>query len=484
MGIAIERSTASSAPRPSGPWEGEAESDSELVDRCQAGDQSAFAELYRRHERPLCRFCLRRLHRPEDAEEATQEAFTKAWSALPRFGGERRFYPWLTVIAANVCADMLRRQSRLLPLPETRLDRPDRAHAGADEQVLLRADQKVVREAFTHLSDRHQRILRLREESGWSSERIAAHEGVGVPAVDSLAWRARHALRREFASIWQSGGRLIGIVGVGVSSLRQACRRFAMQLSSRSSSITRSVFQWRGRGTIAWAAVTVAAVGGGLTLVGSHHSRSVQATTVSGLSSSISADGASCANCTPSGLPASGGAEWQDVPSAAGSEASGTSTDRDPGVTAPLPSAGIARPTRADATAEAAPAEGAEGESGTAHDVTTGLISSVTGAVTRVVQTVTRAVTSVAQSVAGATTTAGQVAAGAMSGAAGTVGAVVAGATGAVGSSVTTALGGDGEGTSSSSSSSGTHAIRLPSETGGLLAGLGSTVGGTTGLRG
>ena len=83
-----------------------------LVERCQAGDSGAFGNLYARYYERLLRFCLRRLNDRHEAEDAAQEAFARAWKALPNFAGERRFYPWLTVIAGNICTDMLRRRSR------------------------------------------------------------------------------------------------------------------------------------------------------------------------------------------------------------------------------------------------------------------------------------------------------------------------------------------------------------------------------------
>src|SRR6266513_1518219 len=82
------------------------ERDAALVQRFQAGDEAAFAELYRRYYARLRRACHRRLG---DAFDAAQAALIRAYRALPRFGGSRRFYPWLRVIADNVCADMRRR---------------------------------------------------------------------------------------------------------------------------------------------------------------------------------------------------------------------------------------------------------------------------------------------------------------------------------------------------------------------------------------
>src|SRR6202021_3290978 len=92
-----------------------------LVERCQAGDSGAFGNLYARYYERLLRFCLRRLNDRHEAEDAAQEAFARAWKALPRFAGERRFYPWLTVIAGTICTDLQRRRSRSTPTDDLEL---------------------------------------------------------------------------------------------------------------------------------------------------------------------------------------------------------------------------------------------------------------------------------------------------------------------------------------------------------------------------
>ena len=70
-----------------------------LVLRHQGGERHAFDELYRRYHRRLVAYCQRRVGDEHVAEELAQEAFVRALRALPTFGGERRFYPWLAVIA-------------------------------------------------------------------------------------------------------------------------------------------------------------------------------------------------------------------------------------------------------------------------------------------------------------------------------------------------------------------------------------------------
>lgn len=261
--------------------------DRELVEACQAGDQTAFAELYSRYHRRLLRFCLRRLHTNDDAEEAVQEAFTRAWRALPRFGGDRRFYPWLTVIAGNVCTDMLRRRSRLVPLDEMASRGADgAADADVDDHLLRQVDLAMASEALGHLSDRHQRVLRLREATEWSSQAIAEHEGVAVPAVDTLLWRARQAFKREFAALTETGG-LAAAVGIGVGALRRAIGRVGTRMAAMVAFPTRSP-----GALVATVAITGAAVaGGGVALIATTAHPAATSATSSALPAAIGSTG-------------------------------------------------------------------------------------------------------------------------------------------------------------------------------------------------
>jgi RNA polymerase sigma-70 factor (ECF subfamily) len=188
-----------------------------LVERCQAGDRQAFEELYLRYQRRLHRFCMQRLGEAHDAEDVVQEAFVRAWRALPRFAGERRFYPWLTVIATNLCVDTMRRRARLTPVEESQIAASDAGTYDVEDAVLHEVDSKMVATAFGQLSSRHQRVLQLREGSEWSYREIAEHEGVGITAVETLLWRARQALKREFLMLdekWSKVGALIGFLMV------------------------------------------------------------------------------------------------------------------------------------------------------------------------------------------------------------------------------------------------------------------------------
>ena len=190
--------------------------DRALVERCQAGDSAAFGNLYARYYERLLRFCLRRLNDRHEAEDAAQEAFARAWKALPRFAGERRFYPWLTVIAGNICTDMLRRRSRSTPTDDLELTAQHPvgvvSEDTSEELILAAVDGELVSRALDRLSTRHRHVLAMREGSGWTYQQIADHEGVEIGTIETLLWRARQALKREFAVVSESKEALAGFL--------------------------------------------------------------------------------------------------------------------------------------------------------------------------------------------------------------------------------------------------------------------------------
>ncbi|MEY2569476.1 MAG: hypothetical protein QOE35_4005 [Actinomycetota bacterium] len=169
-----------------------------LVEQFQAGDVAGFEDLYRRYYSRLYRFCLKRVGDSAEAEEVTQEAFARAYTAMPRLAGERKFYPWISVIAARLCLDTHRRRARSVPLPELDLGAID----GDQEAIVLQAaDREMLRAAMERLGPRHREVLRLREQEGWSYQRIAEYYDVSLGTVEQLLWRSRRALRREFEAV-------------------------------------------------------------------------------------------------------------------------------------------------------------------------------------------------------------------------------------------------------------------------------------------
>lgn len=200
--------------------------DRALVERFQEGDAGAFETLYRRYFPRLTRFCQRRVGDPHEAEEIAQEAFTRALGALPAFEGERRFYPWMTVIAGRLCVDAHRRRGRAKPTAEVDLGAVD----GGQERVVDAADAVVLTHALERLAPRHREVLDLRERRSWSYQQIADHYGVTLGTVEALLFRARKALRREFLAATGGEARWAAVPVLGLLARPMASLRARLEM--------------------------------------------------------------------------------------------------------------------------------------------------------------------------------------------------------------------------------------------------------------
>jgi len=310
-----------------------------LVQHCQAGDPNAFGSLYARYYQRLLRFCLGRLHDRHEAEDAAQEAFARAWKALPNFAGERRFYPWLTVIAGNICTDMLRRRSRSTPTEDVELGaRPPvgaTTAATADEMIIAAADGELAHKALDRLSVRHRHVLALREDSGWTYQQIADHEGVEIGTIETLLWRARQALKREFIALSESKGPFAGFllaVGAGIRTVvvRSAHRVAALQPGLGSGSF---------RNALAGFAVTSAAITAAFIAPHALDSHQAQVPLPAPVATGAGASRAT-ASITPSAGSASGGGSGGQLDGRGSASSAAAGSDPGSGVSSGLDSVG------------------------------------------------------------------------------------------------------------------------------------------------
>jgi len=190
--------------------------DRDLVERYQAGDPSAFDELYRRYFDRLHRFCQRHTSDVHEAEEIAQEAFVRALRSMDRLTGERRFYPWMTVIAKRLTIDRHRKLARVEVT-----DEPDLGSVDPELDHLFAAvDAQHVHEALAQVGPRHREVLLLREAEGLSYAEIGERMEVPVTTVEALLHRARKALRREFAAVGGESRGLWGLPLFGAAATR------------------------------------------------------------------------------------------------------------------------------------------------------------------------------------------------------------------------------------------------------------------------
>jgi len=182
---------------------GEREADLLLVERVQSGDREAFGLLVSKYQRKLLRLVMRLVRDPAEAEDVTQEAFIKAYRALPNFRGESAFYTWLYRIGVNTAKNWLVAHGRRMP---TMSEVVDDDSEGIEEGILLRDDEtpdrvlmsrqigETVNAAMEALPEDLRTAISLREIEGLSYEEIAQVMDCPIGTVRSRIFRAREAI--------------------------------------------------------------------------------------------------------------------------------------------------------------------------------------------------------------------------------------------------------------------------------------------------
>lgn len=167
------------------------------------GDETAFSEIFRCHQRRIWAICRSYLD-PADAEDATQETFLKAWSRLGDFDGRSRLSTWLTRIAINTCLDGLRRRGRR---PEGSSDRAEgclleKLETPEDPEHEAGLRQTVARLGVleSELSPRQREVFRLRFYAQLDLAEIASSLGVTLGTVKTQLHRAVHRIRGGLGS--------------------------------------------------------------------------------------------------------------------------------------------------------------------------------------------------------------------------------------------------------------------------------------------
>ena len=176
--------------------------DRALVERCQAGDLSAFEPLVEKYRQRVWRLANNVLRDPEEAWDAAQEAFIRAYQALPSFRGQSAFYTWLFRIAMNVATDRARqRAARGRAFGTERVPEEDweRVMIDQDETPADRAARVEKRaridQALTTLSEDHRTIIILSDLEGLSYREIAEVLGIPMGTVMSRLHNARKRLK-------------------------------------------------------------------------------------------------------------------------------------------------------------------------------------------------------------------------------------------------------------------------------------------------
>jgi len=181
---------------------GDQVTDQALIERVQQGDKTAFDLLVLKYQNRIMNVLSRYLYDQSEVQDMAQEAFIKAYRALPNFRGDSAFYTWLYRIAINTAKNHLVAQGRRPPSADidvTDAEQYDgesalKNYASPEREVLKDEIQRVVANAINDLPDDLKTAITLRELEGMSYEEIAEAMDCPIGTVRSRIFRAREAV--------------------------------------------------------------------------------------------------------------------------------------------------------------------------------------------------------------------------------------------------------------------------------------------------
>lgn len=185
---------------------GDREIDQQLVERAQHGDKHAFGLLVAKYQRKLGRLLSRFIRNPSEVEDVVQEAFIKAYRALPSFRGESAFYTWLYRIGINAAKNYLMSEGRRPPTT-TEFDSEEaegfedaeqlRNINTPENELMSKQVAETVNKAMDSLPEELKTAITLREIEGLSYEEIATMMNCPIGTVRSRIFRARETIAEK-----------------------------------------------------------------------------------------------------------------------------------------------------------------------------------------------------------------------------------------------------------------------------------------------
>ncbi|WP_086774292.1 RNA polymerase sigma factor RpoE [Vibrio coralliirubri] len=182
--------------------------DQVLIERVQSGDKQAFNLLVVKYQNKVCNLISRYVNNSGDVPDVAQEAFIKAYRAIPNFRGESAFYTWLYRIAVNTAKNHIVAQSRRPPATDVDAEYYETGSAlkeisNPENLTLSKELKQVVFGAIEALPEDLKTAMTLRELEGLSYEEIAEVMDCPVGTVRSRIFRAREAVEKKIKPLLQ-----------------------------------------------------------------------------------------------------------------------------------------------------------------------------------------------------------------------------------------------------------------------------------------
>ena len=187
--------------------------DQELVQRVQAGDKNAFDVLIIKYQQRIINVITGFVHDPVEAQDVAQEAFVKAYRAIPNFRGDSAFYTWLYRIAINTSKNHLTARARRPPTSDVDAadatnvyDAPELKEFETPESNLVSDElEQAIHQAIDELQEDTATAIKLREFEGMSYEEISEAMECPIGTVRSRIFRARESIEQRIQTVMGEG---------------------------------------------------------------------------------------------------------------------------------------------------------------------------------------------------------------------------------------------------------------------------------------
>ena len=187
--------------------DGEAERIDEIVARAVTGDRAAFEDIVMLHERRVLTLAYRLLGTKEDAQDAAQDVFLRAYKYIHRLDTTKPIEPWLVRMTVNVCRDIGRhRQRRRAAFPAATTDAMAGTSADPHDGMAVEQQRQLLRKALDDLGEKERMAVVLRDIEGFSTAEVAAILRSSETTVRSQVSRARLKIK-EAIELLLIGGR-------------------------------------------------------------------------------------------------------------------------------------------------------------------------------------------------------------------------------------------------------------------------------------
>lgn len=175
--------------------------EAQWLGQAKKGDPQAFTHLLETYQRPVYNLCYRMLGNAEDAEDAAQETFLRAYRSLKSYDENRSFSTWILSVAAHYCIDQIRRRRQVvvsieeLPVPDV----PD-ISPGLEARVSLKEQQERIRSLLNRLDETDRSAVIMYYWYDFSYEEISQALSLTLSAVKSRLHRARRTMAEQWSA--------------------------------------------------------------------------------------------------------------------------------------------------------------------------------------------------------------------------------------------------------------------------------------------